>query len=144
MIRIARIVFNQNKIRSNTVIRALSAQAAVSYKPKEDEFANAIPYDQIPGLSKFEYIRRYLPGGKYHNAKFGDIQKSMRDEFGEFYRLPGVFGQNSVIVALHADDIEFILRNAGTYPYRRGLETMAHFRKNIRSDVYEVGGLIIE
>lgn len=68
----------------------------------------------------------------------------MRSEYGNFYQMPGMFGQNRVLMTYNPDDVEFIHRNEGTYPYRRGLETMAYFRKNIRSDVYDVGGLIFE
>lgn len=124
--------------------RALSAQAAESYKPKGDEYENAIPFDQIPGLSKFELIKRFMPGGKFNKMSMIDIQKSLRQELGDFYRLPGMFGQNTNVTTFDANDIEFIHRNEGVYPFRRGLDTMTHFRKNIRSDVYSVGGLIIE
>lgn len=124
--------------------RKLSAEAAISYKPKGDEYENAIPFDQIPGLSKFELIKRFMPGGQFSKMSIIDIQKSLRAEFGDLVRLPGMFGQTTTVTTFDADDIEFIHRNEGTYPYRRGLDTMKHFRQNIRSDVYSVGGLIIE
>lgn len=144
MIRTVRFVSYQNNFLCQSFARRLSAQAAISYKPKDDEYANAIPFNEIPGLSKFELIRRFLPGGKFHKMSFIDILQLSRDEFGDFHKWPGVFGQNSMVMTYNADDIEFIHRNEGTYPYRRGLETMKYFRENIRSDVYEVGGLINE
>lgn len=61
-----------------------------------------------------------------------------------FYKLPGMFGQNTTLMTYAPDDVEFVHRNESAYPYRRSLETMKHFRKNIRSDVYSVGGLIVE
>lgn len=144
MIRSARL-FNYLRSEHQKVSRKLSAQAALSFKPSsEDEYAKAKPFNDIPGLSKFELIRRFIPGGKYHNKSILDIQRSLRREFGDFYRLPGLFGQTTSITTYDADDVQFVHRNEGTYPYRRGLETMKHFRENIRSDVYAVGGLIIE
>ena len=134
----------QKNLLSHEVIKRLSTQTAHSFKPNDEEYAKAIPFDQIPGLSTFEMIRRFLPGGKFYNTPFTDIQSNLRKEFGDFYRLPGMFGQKASITTHKADDIEFIYRNDGTYPFRRGLETMKHFRENIRSDVYEIGGLITE
>lgn len=124
--------------------RQLSAQAALSYKPQGDEFEKAIPYDEIPGLSKFELIKRFIPGGKFSKLSILEIQRSLRAEFGDFFRLPGMFGQSTTLTTFDANDVEFVHRNEGAYPFRRGLTTMQHFRKNIRSDVYSVGGLIVE
>lgn len=144
MIRSARFL-NFFRAAPQTLIRSLSAQAAVSFKPKdEDDFANAKPFDEIPGLSKFEMIRRFMPGGQYDKKPIFDIQKSMRDEFGDFYRTPGLFGQNTLLTTYDADVVQFVHRNEGSYPFRRGLDSMTHFRKNIRSDIYSVGGLIVE
>ena len=144
MIRGFRFTSYQKKCLNNEVAKRLSTQTAVSFKPNDEDYAKAIPFDQIPGLSTFEMIRRFLPGGKFHNISVLEFQNSLRKEFGDFYRLPAVFGQNKNITTYNADDVEFIHRNEGTYPFRRGLETMKHFRAKIRSDIYEVGGLVNE
>lgn len=144
MIRTVRSCCYQNKLCTDSFTRSLSAQAAVSLKPNEEEYANAIPFKEIPGLSKFEFLRRFMPGGKFYKASYVDIQKNLRNELGDFFRLPEVFGQKASLWTFNADDVAFIFRNEGTYPYRRGPETMKHFRENIRSDVYEVGGLLTE
>lgn len=144
MIRSARI-FNYLRLENRKGIRKLSTQTALSFKPSNDEeFAKAKPFEDIPGLSKFELIRRFVPGGKYHKMSIIDVQKSMRGEFGDFYRMPGMFGQITTLTTYDAEDVKFVHRNEGAYPFRRGLETMKHFRENIRSDIYSVGGLIIE
>lgn len=123
--------------------RRLSAQAAVSFKHTEEEYANAIPFEEIPGLTRFELIRRFIPGGKFHNMSVIDIQIKMRQEFGEFYKMPGMFGQNNLVTTFDPKDVEFIHRTEGAYPFRRGLDTMNHYRKNLRSDVYSVSGLVV-
>lgn len=140
MNRIVRVGCDQNIL----LYRRLSAQAGVKFKPKDEEYINAAAFKSIPGLSKFEFLRRFLPGGKFHKASFIDIHRALRNELGNFYRLPGVFGQKTLLITFDADDIELIFRNEGTYPYRRGMETMRHYRQNIRNDIYEVGGLINE
>lgn len=128
-----------------TLIRSLSAQAAVSFKPKnEDEFANAKPFDEIPGLSKVELMQRFMPGGQYDKMSIIDVFKRMRDELGDFHQMPGMFGQKTSLLTYDADVVEFVHRNEGTYPYRRSMETMAHYRKNVRSDIYSIGGLVVE
>lgn len=123
--------------------RYLSAQAAVSFKPNDGEYVNAIPFEEVPGLSKFELLRRFIPGGKFHNVSIIDIQKNLRQEFGDFYKMPGMFGQSDMLTVFDPNDVEFIHRTEGTYPYRRSLGTMEYFRKNVRNDVYSVVGLIV-
>lgn len=123
--------------------RLLTAKAAVSFKSNAEDYANAIPFDEIPGLTKFEMLRRFVPGGKFHNMSVIDIQKALREEFGDFFKMPGMFGQNNLITTFDPKDVEFIHRTEGTYPFRRGLDTMHHFRKNLRSDVYATTGLVV-
>lgn len=130
-----------NKLR---ITRSLSAQAAVNFKPNDEEYSKARPFDSIPGPSKFEMIRFFMPGGKFHNSQMADIQQSMRSEYGDLYKVPGMFGQKTTVMTYKPEDVEFVHRNEGAYPYRRGIQTMIHFRENIRSDIYSVGGLIIE
>lgn len=126
--------------------RRLSAQAAVSLKPTDEEYAKAFPFEQIPGLSKLQLLKRFLPGGKFYKMAMNDVQTSLRDELGDFYRLPGLFGQPTILCVFDAKANEFIFRTEGTYPFRRGLDTMNHFRRNVRSDIYStaMGGLLVE
>lgn|SRR5690349_4862915 len=126
------------------VTRSLSTQAAVNFKPNDDEFSKARPFKEIPGISLFQLIRRFAPGGMYHSMTIFDMQLSMRKEFGDFFKMPGMFGRAAMLTTFTPDDVEFVHRNEGAYPFRRGLESMAYFRKNIRSDVYSVGGLVVE
>lgn len=125
-------------------LRCFSAQAAASYSLKDDDVTKALPFEEIPGLSRFELLKRFLPGGKFRNLDLIKIQQSMRSELGDFYRLPGMFGQTEILTLYDPKDVEFVHRNEGIYPFRRGMETMTYFRKNIRKDVYGAGGLIVE
>jgi cytochrome P450 family 12 len=124
--------------------RLLSAQALPSFKPTSDEYSEAKPFGDIPGPGKLEVIRGFLPGGKFHNKSMVDFSRDLRSQYGDFYRMPGLFGQPPTLSMYDPNDIEFMHRNEGAYPFRRGMQTMAHYRKNVRSDVYSVGGLIIE
>ena len=130
---------------SQIASRNLTAQAAVSFKPKDDaEFSKARPFGEIPGLTKLQLIRSFIKGGKFHNKSIIEVQTSLRREFGDFYRMPGMFGQTTNLLTFDANDVEFVHRNEGTYPYRRGMETLGYFRKNVRSDIFDLGGLVME
>lgn len=125
-------------------VRCAKFSTEVFFKPNNDEYEKARPFEEMPGLNRFQLITRFVNGGKYHGMRLSEIQRSLRQEFGDFYRLPGIFGQKANVTTFNADDVEYIHRNEGVYPYRRGLETLAYFRKEIRTDVYSVGGLIVE
>ncbi|MGL5405736.1 MAG: hypothetical protein ACRDAX_02955, partial [Propionibacteriaceae bacterium] len=70
--------------------RNYSAQAAVAFKPKVSEYDTAKSFDEMPTLSKFELIRRFMPGGKFHQRTMIDVQKMLREELGTIYKLPGM------------------------------------------------------
>lgn len=74
-----------------------------------------------------------------------DFNKKLADEYGGILRLPGILGNDPVIMVTDPKDFEFVLRNEGVWPYRRGIATFNHYRKNIRPDVFQnMGGLISE
>lgn len=74
-----------------------------------------------------------------------DFNKKLSDEYGGILRLPGILGNDPVIMVTDPKDFEFVLRNEGVWPIRRGIATFNHYRKNIRPDVFQnMGGLISE
>lgn len=101
-------------------------------------------FEEMPTLSKFELMKRFMPGGKFHKTSMLEINKVLREELGTIYRMPGMFGQNQNVTTFDADDIEHIHRNEGLYPFRRGMETLKYFRETIRPDIFNVGGLMVE
>lgn len=128
----------------NCFSRSLSDQAR-NYKPADDkEFSKAKPFKAIPGLSAWKLFKRYWPGGQFDKTPMSDNLDSLRREFGDFFKIPGLFGQKTIVMTFDPDDVEFIHRNEGPYPFRRGLETMKHFRNNVRNDVYPFGGIVVE
>lgn len=69
----------------------------------------------------------------------------MRDEFGDIIVIPAMFGKPQFTTIFNITDIEKLFRFEGQFPYRRSLETLTHYRKNIRPDIYhESGDLISE
>jgi cytochrome P450 family 12 len=101
-------------------------------------------FEEIPTLSNIELLKRYMPGGKFHQKNMLDVQKMLRKELGTIHRMPGVFGQAPTVMTFDADDIEQVHRNEGAYPYRRGRKTLKYYREKIRPDFFDVCGLIVE
>jgi cytochrome P450 family 12 len=118
--------------------------AKVSADPKVAQNGVTRKFEEMPTLSKFELIRRFMPGGKFHQISILEVQKMLQEELGTIYRLPGMFGQTTTVTTFDAEDIEYVHRNEGVYPFRRGLETLKYFREKIRPDMFDIGGLITE
>jgi cytochrome P450 family 12 len=77
--------------------------------------------------------------------KIYKIFRLLRKEFGEIVSFPGVFGQPPVIMTFNVDNFEKVYRTEGQYPFRRGFDTLTHYRKTIRPEIYgEFGSLLTE
>lgn len=74
-----------------------------------------------------------------------EMNRMMRDEYGEIMKLPGIFGSKGIVLIFDPSDIEFMFRNEGVWPARRGIATFDHYRHNHRLDIYkDTGGLLSE
>jgi cytochrome P450 family 12 len=119
-------------------------QTAAAVKSNRLNYEAAKKFGELPTLSRFELARRFLPGGKFHQTSMLQINKMLQEELGTIYRLPGMFGQSTTVTTFDAEDIEYVHRNEGVYPFRRGMQTMKYFREKVRNDVFNVGGLLVE
>jgi cytochrome P450 family 12 len=69
----------------------------------------------------------------------------MKKEFGDIVRLPPMFGRPQILFSFNVTNNEKMFRTEGQFPTRRGLETLTHYRQNVRPDVYkEFGSLVVE
>ncbi|CAO1351187.1 unnamed protein product [Diamesa serratosioi] len=145
------------------LVRQFSAQpvaAKQNISKFEQEWANAKPFSEVPRISTYQIIRRFLPGGKYYKKPLVDMHKLMKAEFGSLVIFPGMFGRPQMAMSYNVEDAEKVFlnqqltgiitltfqfkvfRNEGPQPNRRALETLVHYRKKVRPDIYgEVGGL---
>lgn len=124
--------------------RVFSAQPAVTEKSStlNEEWAKAKPYSEIPALTKFEMVRAFLPGGKYHNIDMVNLTKKLLEEYGKLVIMPGVFGRPPIVMTFEPEDFEKVFRNDSIWPHRKSLETLEYYRSTIRPDIYaEYGGL---
>lgn len=70
------------------------------------------------------------------------MHRKIRDEYGSIAKLPGLLGSKGVVVVSDANDFEYVFRNEGIWPHRRGFASFENYRKS-RPDVFnDVGGLI--
>lgn len=69
----------------------------------------------------------------------------MNKEYGEITKFPGLLGRPEMIMTYSVEDAEKVFRFDGQYPFRRVIETMAHYRQKLRPDIYgEFGSLLTE
>lgn len=47
-----------------------------------------------------------------------------------------MFGNPAILMIFNENDVEKLFRREGQYPMRKGLDTLTHYRNNIRSDIY--------
>lgn len=74
-----------------------------------------------------------------------EFNQKLSEEYGGILRLPGVLGNEPIIMVTDPNDFETVFRTEGIWPHRRGIATFNHYRKHIRPDVFKnMGGLISE
>lgn len=104
---------------------------------------SARPYEEIPGPSKFQLIRGFLPGGKFQGDSLKEFTKKCREEYGDLFKLPGTFGVKGMVMSYNPDHYEKIMRTEGVWPFRRPTESLNYFRQHIRKDFYgDLHGLL--
>uniref|UniRef100_A0A1B0CKT8 Cytochrome n=1 Tax=Lutzomyia longipalpis TaxID=7200 RepID=A0A1B0CKT8_LUTLO len=105
----------------------------------------AKPYESIPGPTTYELIRGFLAGGQYSGVSMSEVHKKMRNLYGPIYRLKGTFGKGDIVLVFDPKDFEVVYRTEGTFPIRRGLDSLTYYRKVYRKDKYPIShGLVIE
>ncbi|EDW02599.1 cytochrome P450 12b1, mitochondrial [Drosophila grimshawi] len=110
----------------------------------DDDWLQAKPYAEIPGPGTWRLLSYFLPGGKLHNTNLIDMNRRMREWYGDIYRVPGL-GKPDMIFTYNPNDFAVTYRNDGVWPLRTGLESFTYYRIVHRPDVFGgVGGLVSE
>ncbi|KAH8397561.1 hypothetical protein KR222_010200 [Zaprionus bogoriensis] len=94
------------------------------------------PFSEVPRPGKLKFLRSFMPGGEFHDSSFSDFAMVMRQRYGDFFILPGLFGRQDWVITFNTKDIETVFRNEGIWPHREGLDSLIYFREHIRPDVY--------
>ncbi|XP_037950060.1 probable cytochrome P450 12e1, mitochondrial [Teleopsis dalmanni] len=106
-------------------------------KPTEFNLKNARPSEEVPGPSKLEFVRGFLPGGLFYKKGLNDMILILSKKYGNLYRIPGLFGNNTTYATLNPKDYPVLFRNEGKWPIRRGFSCIEHHRKVHRPEFFE-------
>ncbi|XP_037921750.1 probable cytochrome P450 12d1 proximal, mitochondrial isoform X5 [Hermetia illucens] len=125
----------------NANVRFLATQVeAAKDNPRssnfQNDYAKAIHFSKIPGPSKFVFLRSLMPGGKYYKMEFVDMIKRQREDYGDLFRFPGLFGGPEILFSFDPNDFETIFRTEGYWPDRIVLQTMIYYRSKVRPDIF--------
>ncbi|XP_017039762.1 probable cytochrome P450 12e1, mitochondrial [Drosophila ficusphila] len=96
----------------------------------------AKPYADIPGPTKMQLIRAFLPGGRYKNLPVHEMFLDLNRQYGNIFRMPSVAGTDMVLT-MNPEDYEIVFRNEGQYPYRRSFEVMDYFKRVHRREIFD-------
>ncbi|XP_055691191.1 uncharacterized protein LOC129794464 [Lutzomyia longipalpis] len=128
------------KIRSTT-----ATATEFDDEASRESWKAAKPYESIPGPTTYGLIRGFLAGGQYSGVSMSEVHKKMRNLYGPIYRLKGTFGKGDIVLVFDPKDFEVVYRTEGTFPIRRGLDSLTYYRKVYRKDKYPIShGLVIE
>lgn len=67
---------------------------------------------------------------------FDQIIKYQREEYGDLFKLPALFGGVEFIASHNPNDFQTVFRTEGQWPERTTFQTLAYFRKKVRPDIY--------
>ncbi|KAH8275344.1 hypothetical protein KR026_005326 [Drosophila bipectinata] len=114
--------------------------------PRVDEkWQQAKLYKDMPGPSSLRMISYFMPGGVLYNTNLIQMNRRMREMYGDIYCMPGLMGRPNVVFTYNPEDFEVTYRNEGLWPIRIGLESFSYYRKVQRPDVFGgIGGLVSE
>ncbi|CAD6992842.1 unnamed protein product [Ceratitis capitata] len=104
---------------------------------------NARPYAEVPGPSKLELIRLFMPGGLFAKKGFFRAIAEMEKRYGPLFRFPGIFDKPEIVIDLNPSDYSIIFRNEGPWPDRRTFDTFVYHREKHRPEFFQgVDGII--
>ncbi|GLH07260.1 probable cytochrome P450 301a1, mitochondrial, partial [Gryllus bimaculatus] len=127
-------------------LRARSTAAAANAPPVDDvtsahALSAAKPYHEIPGPKALPLVGntwRFIKGmGNYATLDFVQLQKQMREEYGDIVRLSGIHGRCDQVFLFNPESVEKVLRNDGRFPYRDGPGSMHYYRTVLRKDRFK-------
>ncbi|XP_067622794.1 uncharacterized protein Cyp12e1 [Eurosta solidaginis] len=133
-----KFIWRHLSICFNIQARTYAVQAEPKSKATADvKLENARPYSEVPGPSKFDIVRMFLPGGEFSKKPFFTAMTDMEKQYGNIFRFPGMFGKQDILIDLNPDDYPTICRNEGIWPERRNFDTFVYHREKQRPEVFE-------
>ncbi|XP_030370355.1 probable cytochrome P450 12e1, mitochondrial [Scaptodrosophila lebanonensis] len=133
---LCRQLYVQRRFCARLSVRAVNTKAGQVLEPVPSvALEQAKPFAELPGPSKLEMIRAFLPGGRYRGKPVFEMFMDLARRHGEIFRLPSI-ASNEVVLTMNPKDYEIIFRNEGQWPYRRSFETFTYYKTVHRRDVF--------
>uniref|UniRef100_A0A1L8E4J3 Putative cytochrome n=1 Tax=Nyssomyia neivai TaxID=330878 RepID=A0A1L8E4J3_9DIPT len=145
MFVVRRKYFNGNQLRCFSAQAKKASATDFDDESINESWKSAKSYESIPGPTSFQLIRSFLAGGQYSGVPMSEVHRSMRNTYGPIYKLRGSFGKRDIIAVFDPKDFEVVYRTEGTFPMRRGLDSITYYRRVYRKDKYPISlGLVSE
>ena len=116
--------------------KSLSTQVNVDWQ-------NAKHNDQIPGPKALKIARGMFPGGRFYKLELDELLMTMRKDFGNIVKLPGILCQRPIVMTFALEEIEMVFRNEGKFPWRRPLDSFHYFRTQHKPELYPAGAGLV-
>uniref|UniRef100_A0A1B0CC91 Cytochrome n=1 Tax=Lutzomyia longipalpis TaxID=7200 RepID=A0A1B0CC91_LUTLO len=130
----SRMLLRAYKFSQFRRIQKIHSSATENQHAVAFEVDTAQQFSEIPGPTPFKLITRHLPGGKYYKKGLVSFVNSFRDEYGNISKIPGVFGKSDIVLVYDPEDFKTVFQTQGSFPIRKGIDTMIHYRQEIRKD----------
>ncbi|XP_075148685.1 cytochrome P450 CYP12A2-like [Haematobia irritans] len=107
------------------------------------EWKYARPFEEIPSLSSWSYMRNILPGGKYRKLEASELLLAIRRDIGPIVSVKSFMGRPPGVITHNPNDFEKVFRNEGIWPVRPGGDASQYHRSVHRADFFQgVEGLV--
>ncbi|XP_060660706.1 probable cytochrome P450 12c1, mitochondrial [Drosophila nasuta] len=94
------------------------------------DWQTAKSYNDLPGPSRWRMFRGFLKGGEFTNLDMRELMFLLRNQYGDTFLLPGVFGMPDNVVTFNVENFEKTYRTEGQWPERPGADVVVHYRNN--------------
>lgn len=143
------VISRRTYLQKNLLVLVSTRSVKTTVKiPDESEYSKAMPIEKVPGPKPYPLLGiapHFMPMGKYYKAGIKDMNRKMKEEYGDVVVLKGAFGKPDFYFLFDPKDIEIVFRTEGKWPYRQGLELLDEFRLKERPDLFQgIGGLLQE
>lgn len=115
------LIIKSNQLKStikvlNISLRELSQSSShaqytqtVDSKYIDKEWNSAMPYEKIPGPTKWDFIKGFAPGGKYSKLSLPQMVDMFQEDYGDIMKIPSVFKRPGYVFSFDPNDFEKVL-----------------------------------
>ncbi|GAB0093841.1 Probable cytochrome P450 301a1, mitochondrial [Sergentomyia squamirostris] len=105
-----------------------------------EEWANAKPYDQVPGPRPLPLLgntwRLFPYVGQYKISDIARISYTLHRDYGRIVRFGGLVGRPDLLFVYDADEIEKCYRHEGPTPFRPSMPCLVKYKSVVRKDFF--------